>query len=803
MNSILKKSLSFIMVFCMMLFTFAFAASVSAADQTYTHTFSAKTWTAQGDKTLSGITWTMSGTKKASDYFGYEATRGQQFGSGSNPYTAMTLSTTYFNGTYNIKTIKINTSGASSIAGSFTVTIGGTQIGNKTTLTKTATEYTFNAGGVTGDLAFNYTQTSSKAFYVKSITVEYEQIATDEPAISIAAGNSYVIVGDEISFTATTQNLDGVDLEWVSSNEEVATIVEGTLTGLAMGTTTVKAVAGEVESNEIQVLVYPSNENPITIAEALEVCEMTDSSNSPLQYTVVGTIKEIDSEGYSEQYNNITVVVTDGTNDITAYRMKGGSDLAVGDKVAVTGNLVIAYSTKEFATGCTYVEYATISFMDGNEEYYSYETTVGADLVLPAEPTKEGFNFMGWYEDPEEGLEYDTTLPVSGNLTLTAKWASTALEVFDVTFDANGGTGEYEAQQVVEGDKVVAVADPVKQYATFLGWYNGDTKFDLENDVVTANMTLTAKWEEWADSVVEFVEKETLATLNLSYTTDNAGTVSTESVLDFSTDAARVSQDADSQVWSANGITFTNNKASATSDVVNNVGPIRCYKNSTITIAASQMTKIVFSTSTSSSYTIKGTETVSVAYTEFTSANGTTTLVFSEPVDSVTITLSANQVRINNITVYSENSGTSYSFSNVAMRFQGALDVATYDALVAEGAEVKFGVVAAKVSKLNGQTLLEAVEAEDVNAKFFECQPELTQEGDTYLFALLLTNVPETDFAQEVVAAAYVEVDGVKYYMSTKQFSVNSLAQYYVDNLAADEAIAPHLEALKALAKAN
>ena len=222
------------------------------------------------------------------------------------------------------------------------------------------------------------------------------------------------------------------------------------------------------------------------------------------------------------------------------------------------------------------------------------------------------------------------------------------------------------------------------------------------------------------------------------------------------------------------------------------------------------MTKIVFSTSTSSSYTIKGTETVSVAYTEFTSASGTTTLIFSEAVDSVTITLSANQVRINKITVYSETSGISYSFNNVAMRFQGVLDVATYDALVAEGAEVKFGVVATKVSKLGDQSLFE-------NGTFFECNPVLVDangidvtdteknpgEGVEYFFALVLQNIPATDFAEEVVAAAYVEVDGVKYYMTTKQFSVNSLAQYYVDNLAADEAVAPHVEALKALAKAN
>lgn len=795
MNSILKKSLSFLMVFCMMFFTFAFAANVSAAEETVTlsagtHDGSKITWTAaDGDITITQAKLSSTTAVNSNYISAPRVYKGHVLSfEASNGIKITNISLTY-TGTYYGNSVTAGTA----ISGT---SVTGTENITSTLSSTSGGKHNFasvDANGVEAMHIHNVASTNVQLRLTAIVVTYVVGEASTDPEIELSASYSYALINNTLQLTATPKNFEPAEYTWSSSNEEVATVTDGVLTGLSMGTTTVKVVAGEVESNELTIKVYPNNAEPITIAEALEICEFVGTSGTPLKYTAVGTVA--DEPTFDSSYNSVTFNLTDGTNTIKVYGMKVSAegDVVKGDKLVVTGSLLQYGSTAEFNYDTTYVEYATVTFMDEEEVIESYDVEVGTVLTAPETPEKEGFNFVCWLNGE---LEYDFATAVTSHLTLTAKWASTALEVFEVTFDANGGTGEYDAQQVVEGEKVVAVTDPVKQYATFLGWYNGETKFDLENDVVTANMTLTAKWEEWNQSVVEFVETETKASLNFAYASDTTGTISTESVLDFSTNADRVSQDADSQVWSANGITFTNEKASASSNVVDNVNPIRCYKNSTITIDASQMTKIVFSTSTSSSYTIKGTEKVSVAYTEFTSASGTTTLVFSEPTDSVTITLSANQVRINNITVYSETSGTSYAFNNVAMRFQGAISAELYNELVAEGAEVKFGVVAAKTSKLGDQSLFE-------NGTFFECTPALTETDDTYLFALLLTNIPATDFAQEVVAAAYVQIDGVKYYMSTKTFSVNSLAQYYVDNLASDEAIAPHVDALKALAKAN
>lgn len=138
-----------------------------ALGASYSYTFGAKVWSTNGTQKLGTLSWTLAG---GGGYWGYDTTKGQQFGSGSKPYKSMTLTTTGYEG--GVKKIVINTSGASSINGSFTVTVGGKQIGAKKSLTSTATSYTLESTEMlSGDIVISYTQTSSKAIYIKSISI--------------------------------------------------------------------------------------------------------------------------------------------------------------------------------------------------------------------------------------------------------------------------------------------------------------------------------------------------------------------------------------------------------------------------------------------------------------------------------------------------------------------------------------------------------------------------------------------------------------------------------------------------------
>ena len=65
-------------------------------------------------------------------------------------------------------------------------------------------------------------------------------------------------------------------------------------------------------------------------------------------------------------------------------------------------------------------------------------------------------------------------------------------------------------------------------------------------------------------------------------------------VLSFASTDARTELTTDNQVWSANGITLTNTKASSTSNIADYSAPVRFYKSTDLKIECTGMTKIVF-----------------------------------------------------------------------------------------------------------------------------------------------------------------------------------------------------------------
>lgn len=69
---------------------------------------------------------------------------------------------------------------------------------------------------------------------------------------------------------------------------------------------------------------------------------------------------------------------------------------------------------------------------------------------------------------------------------------------FTVTFlDGEETVG---AQEVADGEKAIEPIGPSRQDSNsyeynFVGWFNGDDEWDFENDTVSENLTLVAKWQ--------------------------------------------------------------------------------------------------------------------------------------------------------------------------------------------------------------------------------------------------------------------------------------------------------------------
>ena len=115
-------------------------------------------------------------------------------------------------------------------------------------------------------------------------------------------------------------------------------------------------------------------------------------------------------------------------------------------------------------------------------------------VTKPADPTREGFDFGGWFREAAcvNAWNFDTDV-VTADITLYAKWTT----VFcTVTFDSQGGT-EVAPEKLLPDHKVTKPADPTREGFDFGGWFREAacvSAWNFDTDVVTADITLYAKW---------------------------------------------------------------------------------------------------------------------------------------------------------------------------------------------------------------------------------------------------------------------------------------------------------------------
>ena len=124
---------------------------------------------------------------------------------------------------------------------------------------------------------------------------------------------------------------------------------------------------------------------------------------------------------------------------------------------------------------------------DGGSDVDSVTVEHGQAASEPAEPTREGYDFLGWYNG---NAEYDFSTAVTSDLTLTAQWQ---IRTYTVTFDSDGGS-DVDSVTVEHGQAASEPAEPTREGYDFLGWYNGNAEYDFST-AVTSDLTLTAQWQ--------------------------------------------------------------------------------------------------------------------------------------------------------------------------------------------------------------------------------------------------------------------------------------------------------------------
>ena len=189
---------------------------------------------------------------------------------------------------------------------------------------------------------------------------------------------------------------------------------------------------------------------------------------------------------------------------------------------------------------CIYKEEApvvthTVTF-DYNYDNITTTATVndGECVAEPDEPTREGFNFMGWKLN---GADYDFEAPVTADITLVAEWEAIVVPptVYTVTFMVDGQ--EYLTKEVTEGETVEQPDDPeAPEGQRFAYWGIDDGAKALKkynfSTPVTSDLTLTAVFKEVLDTIdlSEIVIKKTIAgvdydAITFTFNVEGIGTV--------------------------------------------------------------------------------------------------------------------------------------------------------------------------------------------------------------------------------------------------------------------------------------
>ena len=160
------------------------------------------------------------------------------------------------------------------------------------------------------------------------------------------------------------------------------------------------------------------------------------------------------------------------------------------------------------------IEY--VGLEDGTHPNVS-EYTIESETIVLQDASREGYDFVGWYDGEQEVTEIVTGS--HGDIVLTAKWQIAEYSVdyvLDGGVNAASNPSRYTVLTLGGADGSIALADPSKKgemgytsngdgsievtqnVYTFLGWYK-DASFEQEVDSLTLDLgdvTLYAKWSE-------------------------------------------------------------------------------------------------------------------------------------------------------------------------------------------------------------------------------------------------------------------------------------------------------------------
>lgn len=524
------------------------SVNVWGQETVYSYELKQKTWDGNGSKTLNGITWSLDAP--GAGFWGYDGTKGQQIGSGSKPATSINLSTEDFKGT--IKSVVIETSGASKINATIQVKVGNVGYGDETKITKTNTPYKFD-GQSSGKVEVIWTNTSDAAIYLKKITVTYEEGAATQciaPTFSPASGTSFA---NTLTVTASTAT-EGGKIVYTTDPEATldANSTEFPSEGLTIyATTTIRAItvdpngalenSGEASAtytkidalNGLAELRAKIREDNVTSQK--DAKEYIVSLNNAVVTKVSGNKAFIEENGTGIQYFNYDNSFKEGQVINGTATVKGFMYSNWAELTSIEGDITITDGGAVAPTEVTLEE-----LTNNYDKYESRLVKVTAAEVTSAfniqngEISQNGFKFAVRANDESISMTLGETIDIIGVPGIY--FDTKQLNVFsqdDITKDENAKTFSWTATSA----EIDINSGDITALPTLTNTYEGAVNYDSSNKGVatigetdgqitivgagTTTITATLASDPEVKSSYELTVNKTTATLEFeqsSYT---------------------------------------------------------------------------------------------------------------------------------------------------------------------------------------------------------------------------------------------------------------------------------------------
>ena len=135
----------------------------------------------------------------------------------------------------------------------------------------------------------------------------------------------------------------------------------------------------------------------------------------------------------------------------------------------------------------------TINFnSNGGSAVSAITQAFGSSVSAPTDPTRTGYEFLGWFINATSQESYQFTTIPSQNISLTARWR---ILQYTIVFETRAGS-EIDSLTLDYNSQIELPVDPTRNGFTFGGWYtNPELTIEFSVSPMPANdITLYAKW---------------------------------------------------------------------------------------------------------------------------------------------------------------------------------------------------------------------------------------------------------------------------------------------------------------------